>query len=738
MIPTRMRAAQVIIAAVVGLLAGTAPIAQGQSETLIDGGWPQVFRTPSGATVVMYQFQASSWANQREMTAYAALSYTPAGARDAALGTIKFEATTSVAVAERLVAFSPIKVVESHFATLSRDQIREIVTEVSRALPDERRIIALDRVLEQVDSSQVLARNRSDVKADPPVVFFSRAAAVVVNIDGDPIWTSVSGTDLRYLVNTNWDLFEHGPTSTFYLRHGASWLKASALPGPWIAAGKLPASFSKLPTDGNWTEVSKNVPGKSVRSGQLPKVFVSQLPAELILIDGAPKYQPVAGTRLMWVSNTDTDLFRMGADGAVYYLVAGRWFTSPDFNGPWTFATLSLPAEFQKIPVEHDRSRVLASVPGTPQAAEALLLAQVPQTARVSKTQIKPAAVSYQGAPQFVAIEPTSLQRAVNSDRDVIRSGDRYYLCDTGIWFVASAPVGPWAVAATIPAEIYQIPASSPIHHVTYVTVVQDNDPDWVVVTTVAGYSGMMIAWGVPVWGTGWYYPPYVIAGPVPIYYPYARSYGYAAWYNPWTGAYGRSAAVYGPYGGAGAAARYNPRTGTYSRGAMAWGPYGAQGVAQAFNPRTGTYAQTRQGSNIYSSWGSTYVQRGDDWVRTNRYTNRVTGTTTRTVRTNEGAAVARGGDIYAGHDGSVYRREDGTWHKYEDGGWVAVDRQRPENRPASAGQLDTDARARESGTERVRSLEQFRNSGTAGDAGSYRARPRASSERARPKQQVK
>ena len=116
------------------------------------------------------------------------------------------------------------------------------------------------------------------------------------------------------------------------------------------------------------------------------------------------------------------------------------------------------------------------------------------------------------------------------------------------------------------------------------------------------------------VWGYG---------GGYPYYYGHFPTYGYSAWYNPWTGAYGRSAGVYGPYGGAGVGARYNPRTGTYARG-----------VAQAYNPRTGTYAATRQGSNVYGSWGSTAVQRGDDWAKTNRYTNRQTGTTTRTIRT--------------------------------------------------------------------------------------------------------
>src|SRR5262249_60519133 len=131
----------------------------------------------------------------------------------------------------------------------------------------------------------------------------------------------------------------------------------------------------------------------------------------------------------------------------------------------------------------------------------------------------------------------------------------------------------------------------------------------------------------------------------------------------------------------------YNPRQGTYARGAAAYGPYGARGVAQAYNPRTGTYAATRQGSNVYGSWGSTAVQRGDDWAKTNRYTNRATGTTTRTIRTDQGSAVTKrgpdggfaakgsGGDIYAGKDGNPERRENGTWQKTEQGGRESTSR---------------------------------------------------------------
>ena len=114
-------------------------------------------------------------------------------------------------------------------------------------------------------------------------------------------------------------------------------------------------------------------------------------------------------------------------------------------------------------------------------------------------------------------------------------------MCFQGVWFMSRAATGPWEVATTVPQEIYTIPASSPVHHVTYVTVEDDDDDEWVTFAYVAAYTGMMIGWGCAVWGSGWYYPPYAYYGGFyPGYYPYAHTYGMGAWYNPYTGAYGR------------------------------------------------------------------------------------------------------------------------------------------------------------------------------------------------------
>jgi hypothetical protein len=734
------------------------------STQVLEPGWPRAYQTPGGGRIVVYQPQVATWEGQKKLVAYAATSFVakPA-AKDSkpGLGTITLEADTRVSLEERLVKFDNMRITNAHFSTLPKEQVRDVVNEITEAIPDDERIMALDRVLAAVDKSKIIPKDVPGLKADPPTIFFSQTPAILVSFDSDPVWSPIEKNDLRYAVNTNWDVFEDPAGKTFYLRNERTWLKTTDLKGGvWVPAGKLPAAFSAIPANENFKDVKANVPGVAVAAGQQPKVFVSTTAAELILLKGAAVYVPVAKTKLQWVSNTESDVFRMGTTGTVYYLVAGRWFSAPGFNGPWTFATPTLPPDFKQIPLEHERSRVLAAVPGTEQAAEAVMLAQVPQTARVSKSQTQPEQVTYQGTPQFQNIEGTKVQRAVNTDKDIILVGTTYFYCYQGIWFSSTSPNGPWQVATTVPSEIYTIPASSPSHHVTYVTVEDDDDDDdWVVYAAAAGYTGLMIGWGCAVWGSGWYYPPYVYYGGFyPAYYPYFPTYGYSAWYNPWTGTYGRGAVAYGPYGGAGVGARYNPRTGTYARGAVAWGPYGARGAATAYNPRTGAYGATRQGSNVYGSWGSSYVQRGDDWVQSRRVTNNRTGTTTRVTRTDDGGAITRntpgpgggfvagerGGDVYAGRDGNVYRREGGSWQKYENGSWGNVDRPEPTGERASTageragttqratpstrsvdqstyGQLERDRSARSSGSQRTSDYGSVRSSPSTRSTGSYR-----------------
>lgn len=753
--------------------AATTPAAAAADDTTdADGGWPRLIVAPSGASIILYQPQLMSWKDQRYLTAMAAVSYTPRGASKPDLGTIRLESPTSTSVEDRMVNFQKVSLTSMNFPSLEKVESQELLAEIQKSLPKENVLISLDRILAMADTSQINAKN-VNINTEPPPIFYSEKPAILVQTDGEPIMAAVDGTSLKYVVNTNWDLFQDTSTKVYYLRNDNYWLQSPDL-GAWEPVDKLPKDFEKLANDDNWKNVKANIPGKKISKGKMPVVFVTRTPGELILLDGSPKFEEVEGTNLRWIRNSESDLFQHQKKN-VYALLSGRWFQTADpKKGPWTFATNTLPADFKLIPSGHPRARVLSSIPGTEEAAQAMLLAQVPTTARVDAKTLKAPDVKYDGDPKFKAISGTSVFYAENSAYDVLKVGSLYYLCYQAVWFMSSTPAGPWEVTTTIPADIYNIPGDSPVHNVTYVTVI-DANPAYPTYGYTAGYVGVTIAFGCAMWGTGYYYPPYYHYGMgYPVYYPRPMCYGAGATYNPWTGAYGSYQTAYGPYGGVARGASYNPNTGTYKRGAMAWGPTGANGYASAYNPRTGTSASTRQGSNVYGSWGSTSVQRGDDWARTQRTTDAQGNTKWKAqgsgggsatgVRTDQGSGFVgkKGDDVYAGKDGNVYKKTDSGWQQYDKGnGWSDVNQpgngnrpdngnrpstqpsggagaggggtQRPSTQPStqpstrpggdapSAGQLDKDSRARSQGAQQTRDYGNYqRSGGSGGGSGSY------------------
>jgi hypothetical protein len=103
---------------------------------------------------------------------------------------------------------------------------------------------------------------------------------------------------------------------------------------------------------------------------------------------------------------------------------------------------------------------VLVSVPGTPEANEAVIANSIPQTATMQRNEAK-LDVSYDGSPVFKPAAGTPLQYAVNTATPVIEVDARnYYSVENGVWFVGGSPSGPWAVATNVPAVIYSIPVS--------------------------------------------------------------------------------------------------------------------------------------------------------------------------------------------------------------------------------------------------------------------------------------
>src|SRR6185295_1991915 len=102
----------------------------------LDGGWPRDYATKDGGAIRVYQPQIASWDGQRRMVMYSAVSYSAKGAAKPALGTVKIEADSTVAVADRLVNFTQVKLTEANFPGLPKEELSKVVETISDSVPE--------------------------------------------------------------------------------------------------------------------------------------------------------------------------------------------------------------------------------------------------------------------------------------------------------------------------------------------------------------------------------------------------------------------------------------------------------------------------------------------------------------------------------------------------------------------------------------------------------------------------
>ena len=681
----------------------TAAPAPSSASAADPGDWPHTITTANG-TATVYQPQVISWPGHRTLNTRGVVGVTPAGSKASTLGTVEIAFTTDTDLAERIVILTEPRLVSSKFPTLDDARNADLAQRIREALTGlgVKRVplaMVVKSLAEQTDKPPSVAIDNT-----PPRIFASARPASLVVFDGEPVLAPIPGTTLSTVVNTNWDVFRDSATSTWFLLVNGAWLAAPDAKGPWASAGSLPAAFAALPANANFKDVKAQIPGRRYGPADAPTVFTSTTPAAIIVTDGPPRWATIAGTSLQYAANSDAALFRdMTQGGRLYYLVSGRWFAATTLAGPWTYATPTLPTDFARIPATGPRGFVLVSVPGTPQAQEALLEAALPQKATLDRAGAK-LTVVYAGDPVFAPIPGTALQYATNTSFVVVREGASYYSCYQGAWFVATGATGPWALAAAVPDAIYAIPPSSPIYPCTYVRVYAST-PATVTYGYTSGYTMSYVSAGVIVYGTGYYYPPYIYPAFVPVYYPYPYSYAgatyynpangawahggaiYGPWggaakggsyYNPTTGTYARGGEIYGPNGGAGAFSAYNPTTGSYAHGSAAWGPAGAAGNASWYNANTGRSGSTKQNSNAYGHWGSSTISGPNQTVHTQSQgdargsvgsfssSSGARGAGFSGADGNRGGVVqGAGGDVYAGADGNIYKKTDDGWQKY-------------------------------------------------------------------------
>ncbi|MCX6280906.1 MAG: carbohydrate-binding family V/XII [Bacteroidetes bacterium] len=691
-------------------------LAQTTKET--PSNWPKQINTTNGK-ILVYQPQPDSLIGIK-LFGRAAVSYTKNGGQPT-FGAIWFMTTIAVDRNSREVSMSNVKILNVRFPNQDQDKdekMQKFKTTLETEIPKWYLDMTMDELNASLADAKAVMKQEANLNNSPPEIIFATVPSVLVLFDGDPKFKPVPDSKILQAVNTPYFIVQDPGKKEFYLYGGTWWYKTNdAVRGKWVNIKEPPADIRRL-QENLAAQVSKDNDQQTAQGDDKtkdksqpsspPQIIVRTTPTELVQSNGQPDFAPIQGTQLLYMTNSENNIF-MYIDKQMYYiLISGRWYTSAAMAGPWSFiASDKLPADFANIPEGSDKDQVLASVAGTNAANEAVLDAQIPQTAAVDR-KTATCNVTYDGDPKFVQIKGTLLYRAANTSSTVIMADKSYYVCDNAVWFVGDSPVGPWFVATEIPSDFQNIPPEDPVYNVKYVYI-YESTPDVVYVGYLPGYTGCYVYGPTVVYGTGFYYNPWY----GPYYYPRPVTYGFAMSYNPWTGwGFGWGMSV-----GFMSVGFYGPHMGGWWGPPMFHPPF-CPPYNHYYGPRPPVYRNTSVHVNVNNNYynRNNVYNNHQSGVRPGSGTNPRPGTTPAdrgrpstqpSGRPSQGQPADRGkpsaqpgtqpanragtapntrNNVYTDKSGNVYRKDQNNWQKNDGKTWQNVDQGsgRPSGQPSS------------------------------------------------------
>src|SRR5579859_7668830 len=593
------------------LLMGTALAQDGpppQQQQQQQQEWPRSFTTDDGTVIKIYEPQPESFADNILKSRWA-ISVLQPGKTDPVFGTFWSVANVETDRDNRRVIIQSVKVPNVKFPGQADENFTSsLKTMLEANLPQAAGDLSLDELLSSLDQNLEQKKLSKDLNTSAPRIIYSDHPALLVMIDGQPKLQNNKDWNLDVVVNTPFTIVKAN-NGGFYLYGGKHWYQAQSATGPYSPAGNVPSELDQVRSavdNANSSNAGYIDSAGAAQDNKVSDIIVSTSPAELIQTDGKPSFTAIPGTGLSYASNSTNDIFQDQGSGKYFVLISGRWYSSGSLTGGWHYvASNSLPGDFAKIPEGSPKDNVLASVAGTDAAREAIMDAQVPQTAKVDRNSAN-TSVNYNGEPQFSPLQGTDMQYATNTSSSVMLDHGIYYTVDNGVWFQSPSPNGPWTVATERPDEVDRIPPSSPLYNTKYVYI-YDVTPDYVYMGYTPGYLNTYIYGPTVVYGTGFYYDPWFNG----YYYPRPWTWGFGVCYNPWAGwtlGYGYGfgwfhfgIGFHGGWGGWAGGGWWGPRI---YRPVYAWNRYRSYGYYGANYYRNRNVYVNNYHTNIYAGRG--------------------------------------------------------------------------------------------------------------------------------------
>lgn len=641
-------------------------------SALADENWPREIKT-SKAVIHLYQPQPEAFKGNT-LKARAAIGITLENRKDPVFGAVWLTARVETDRSAGIVHIVDISVDNIRLPEAGGDQTGRLKKLLETEIPKWALDVSLEGLTATLAAAEKEGTAAQNLSTKPPHILFSEEPAVLLMYDGAPQLRKIDNSSMMRVINTPLPVILESSSKTYYLSGGDIWYRAKDAMGPWEPVKNPPAAVSKLVPEKADTRLSA---GAGDESATPPTIIVATQPTELLVSDGKPTFSPIAGTGLLYMANSESDILLEISTQKHFVLLAGRWFESRSLEGDWKYVPADkLPADFKKIPPKSVNGHLLAFVGGTQQAKDMVLDNHIPQTATVKrgKADIE---VVYDGAPQFKKIKGTAMAYAVNTPFSVLGIDGRYYLCHDGIWYVSNQATGPWEVATQVPDDVQAIPADNPNYHVKYVYV-YGSTPEVVYVGYTPAYLGSYVYGPCVVYGTGYVYTAWW--GPV-YYYPRPCTWGLHVRYNPVAGwCFGFSYAS-GPF------------RMTVGVGGAYWGGYGP-GRFRPYPYRSYRKTNVEINRNININTGDLRIG-GDragairNEVNVYRFNDNRSRLADRKVPENcvrPEKIQNKPNNVFTDKSGKIHRRTDNGWESLDNGKWPErkPDLKKPDNRPSS------------------------------------------------------
>jgi hypothetical protein len=680
------------------LLMGAASSAMGEDV----GAWPRDVKVDSGI-ITVYEPQIDSLKGD-SLTGRAAVAYKAKAGGEPVFGATWFTGKVNIDRDEGKVRYRSLEMTEVRFPKGNETAETDFTNVVKNSFTTWNLTSSIESLKTSLAASDTEAKAASELKNNPPSIVYRDRPALLVIIDGKEQLQPIEKSKYESVINTPYPLIKDSGDGSFHLNAASGvWYIAKSVDGPWTynsdPVADLVAMVEQRKESDTSSADSADKEGSDVKitSETAPEVVVVHEPTELVVSEGEAKFAPLTGD-LLAMSNSDSSVFMDVTEQQYYMVISGRWYQASSMKSEWKYIESdSLPESFAKISDDSKYADVKAYVAGTDEAREALVDAQIPQTATVTRETVD-IKVVYDGKPQFEKVDGTALQFAVNCSETVIKADSSFFLVKEAVWYLSKGPDGPWIVSDHAPPGIDKTKPSNPVYNTKYVYV-YDSTPEVVYVGYTPGYMCSYVYGPTIVYGTGYYYHPWITPY---YYYPRHATWGFSVSYNSWSGwGYGLSwnsgPFHFGFYTGGGwhgrpwygprlyGPGRYRPGVHNYRRGDVNIGNTININKNRNFSGNN-LYRNNQQLANIKNT---TNVKNIDRSMVSNKMAEVKKGSVNKANLQNKAANLKnnpRANNVFTDHNGNIYRNQKGNWQEHKSGQWNNVKEMAPDRQlPSSA-----------------------------------------------------